>query len=88
VWHTGREGVGAGAKSSQTSVTGRYICQLTDEYTATYIHMLTDECTGLSSLVQATFFGASTEECSAVIFLSTTEYKVTEECTLVSCSVK
>jgi hypothetical protein len=47
----GREGVGVGTKSSQTSVMARYIHQLTDKYTATYICQLTDECTRLSLLV-------------------------------------
>jgi hypothetical protein len=60
VRHVGREGVGVGMKSSQTSVTARYIRWLTDEYTAT-----------LSSSVQTTFLG---EECSPVIFLGAEKY--------------
>jgi hypothetical protein len=75
VWHVGREGVGAGAKSLQTLVTTQYICRLTDEFN------------GLSSSVQATFLDAGTEAYNLVIFLDTAEYKVTEECILVSCSV-
>jgi hypothetical protein len=74
VWHTGREGVGAGAKSMQTSATARNI------------RRLTDECTGLSSSVEATFLDAGIKENSPIIFLGIEEYNVTEECTLVSCS--
>jgi hypothetical protein len=85
VWRAGREGLDAGAKSSQTSVAARF-CRLTNEYTASYIRWLTDECTRLSSSVQATFLGAGTKEYSLVIFLGTVECNITEECTLVSCS--
>jgi hypothetical protein len=86
VWHVGRDDVGAGMKSSQMSVTIRYIRRLTDEYTITHIYRLTDECTGLSLSVHATFLGAGTEEYSPVIFLGTKKYKVTEEYNLFSCS--
>jgi hypothetical protein len=86
VWHVGRDGVGAGMKSSQMSVTIRYIRRLTDEYTITHICRLTDECTRLSLSVHATFLGAGTEEYSQVIFLGTKKYKVTEEYNLFSCS--
>jgi hypothetical protein len=64
----------------------RYICRLTDEYTVTYIHRLTDECTGLSLPVQVTFLGAGTEECSLVIFLVTEKYKIIKKYTLFSYS--
>jgi hypothetical protein len=50
-------------KSSQISVTARYIHWLTDEYTVT-----------LSSSVQTTFLGAGIEECSPVIFLGAEKY--------------
>jgi hypothetical protein len=63
VRHVGREGVGVGMKSSQTSVTARYIRWLTDEYPTT-----------LSSSVQTTFLGAGIEECSPVIFLGAEKY--------------
>jgi hypothetical protein len=76
VRHAGRDGVGAGTKSSQTSVTARYIHRLTDEYTVMYIRRLTNECTGLSLSVHATFLSAGTEEYSPVI---TEEYKVYRE---------
>jgi hypothetical protein len=76
VRRTGREGVGADMK------TDRYVRRLTDEYTATYIRCLTR----LSSSID-TFLGAGTEEYNSVIFLSTDEYNVTEECTIFSCSV-
>jgi hypothetical protein len=74
VQRSGREGVGTGVKSSQTLVKVWYICRLTNEYT------------GLSFSVHATFLGAGTEEYSLVIFLDTEEYNVNEECTLVSYS--
>jgi hypothetical protein len=61
-----REGVGAGTKSTQTSVMVRYI------------RRLTDECTGLSSSVQATFLGAGIEEYSLVIFLGIVIFLDTE----------
>jgi hypothetical protein len=64
----------------------RYICQLTDEYTTTYIHRLTNECIGLCSSVAAIFLGSGTVEYITVIFLGTEEYKTTEECTLLFCS--
>jgi hypothetical protein len=52
VWFTGeREGVGTGTKSSQMSVTARYIRQLIDEYTARCIRQLTNECIWLSSSI-------------------------------------
>jgi hypothetical protein len=66
IWHAGREGVGVGVKSSQASVKARYVHWLTDEYTATYIRQLTNECTMLNSLVQVTFLSAGTEGYSPV----------------------
>jgi hypothetical protein len=62
-----REGVGTGTKSSQTSVTARYIRQLIDEYTARCIRQLTNECIWLSSSIWAIFLGAGTEEYSPVV---------------------
>jgi hypothetical protein len=42
---------------------------------------------GLCSSVEAIFLGSYTEVYITVIFLGTEEYKITEECTLFSCSV-
>jgi hypothetical protein len=40
----------------------RYICRLTDEYTAMYICQVTDKCTKLCSSVEIIFLGSGTEE--------------------------
>jgi hypothetical protein len=65
----------------------RYIHRLIDKYTTTYIRRLIDECTRLYSSIEAIFLGSGTKEYIAVIFLSTEEYKSTEECTMCFCSV-
>jgi hypothetical protein len=52
------------------------ICWITDEYTATYIHRLTDKCTEIYSSVEDIFLSTGTNE-----------YKRTKQCTLFSCSV-
>jgi hypothetical protein len=64
-----------------------HICRLIDKYTTTYICRLIDECTRLYSSIEAIFLGSGTKEYIAVIFLSTEEYKSTEECTMCFCSV-
>jgi hypothetical protein len=62
----------------------QYICQLTDEYTATYIHLLTDEYSGLRSVVETIFLDFSTEKYSSVIFFGTEGYNKTEKYSLFS----
>jgi hypothetical protein len=64
----------------------RYIRRLTDEYTATYVCRLTNECMGLCSSVEAIILGSCTKGYIKVIFHGTEEYKITEECTLFSYS--
>jgi hypothetical protein len=63
-----------------------HIHRLTDKYTIMYICRLTDECTRLYSSVEAIFLGSCTEGYIIVILLGTEEYKITEECTMFSCS--
>jgi hypothetical protein len=64
----------------------RYNRWLTSEYNATYIHRLTDEYNTLHSSVPGIFLSFDIEEYILVIFLSTKEYRKTEEDTLFSYS--
>jgi hypothetical protein len=82
-WARG-ERIRAAIRNQYVPRLARYIHRLTDEYTTTYIRRLTNECTGLYLSVETIFFGSYTEGCITVIFLSTKEYKITEECTMFS----
>jgi hypothetical protein len=62
-----------------------YLHRLTDEYAATYIRRLTDECTGVCLSVETIFRDFGTEEYCPVLILDTEEYKITEESTFFSC---
>jgi hypothetical protein len=84
-WARG-ERIRAAIRNQYVPRLARYIHRLTDEYTTMYIHRLTNECMGLYLSVETIFFGSYTEGCITVIFLSTKEYKITEECTMFFCS--